>query len=59
MAHDKQYRDDIGTLIIERCDFPKKGELFWNPKTHRVEKANEDMTEQLMIIKEESINARE
>ncbi len=56
MAHDKQYRDDIGTLIIERCDYPKKGELYWSRRTRRVEEATEDMDEKYMIIKRESVN---
>ncbi len=59
MAHDKQYKDATShnlswhgvELAVDRFDYPKEGELFWNRYAHQVEEADRDMEEKFLIVR--------
>ena len=51
MAHDRQCKDSpLGDVRVKRSDYPKKGELFWNRNTHRVETADRNINDKCLIV---------
>ena len=52
MAHDNQYKDTEPFVKVDRFDYPKKGEYYWNREHHQVEEADEDMDEKFLIVME-------
>ena len=57
MAHNKQYKSEntiMGNVIVKGFDYPKRGELFWNRYTHRIENARKDMNTKYLILEEKA-----
>ena len=50
MAHDNQHKDSPEGVRINRFDYPKRGELYWNRDAHRVEEADEDLQEKFLVV---------
>ena len=51
MAHNDQYKDSAEGVMIERFDYPKEGELYWDRCSHRVVEAEKDMDEKFASVK--------
>ena len=37
---------------VERWDYPKAGELYWNRFTHQIERADRDLESKFLVIVE-------
>jgi len=53
MAHDDQNKDSHQFAKVRGFDYPKKGEQYWNRRTHKVEVALEDLSEKFLIVEDE------
>jgi len=53
MAHDKQYKDNIDNKVVrvDRYDYPKDGELYWDKHDHSIKLSDGSVSEKALIIK--------
>jgi len=46
----KQKNESINGTVCGHFDYPKKGELYWDRYTHRIEEADRDLAEKFIIV---------
>lgn len=51
MAHDNQFKESMTEgMLVQKWDYPKKGEMYWDRVEHRAKEAVRDMGEKCLIL---------